>query len=177
MKELVSLALGFDLRGLLVTPTSNVVIQTFRGLFVAALAFIADFGVMWLATLAGIHYLVGHTIGFMIGVVVNYVLSVRFVFKEKAPICKTGEFSVYALVGLGGWGISTGMMWYLTEIVGLFYMVSKIFSTVVSFIWNFTVRKVTLYSNRSAHKQTVNIENVEEVGADSTVEQKEGGLL
>ena len=146
---MLQLALRFNLKGLLLTPTTNVVIQVFRALFVAGLAFIADAGLLWLLSLTGMHYLVCAAFGFVLGVIVNFVLSIKFVFKEKAPVGRQAEFLVYVLVGLGGFGITMGLMWFFTEIVGFHFMVSKLVTIVATFIWNFGIRKLTLYRKDS----------------------------
>ena len=145
MTEFIRLALKLDLKGLLVKPSSNVAIQAFRAFFVGGVAFIADAIVLWLLSLTGIHYLICAAFSFIIGVIVNYALSIKFVFKEKAPIGKSGEFAVYVVVSLVGLGLTLVLMWFFTEIVGLFYMVSKGIAALLAFAWNFTIRKVTLY--------------------------------
>ncbi|MDR0489117.1 MAG: GtrA family protein [Propionibacteriaceae bacterium] len=147
---MLRLVLRFDLKGLLLTPTTNVVVQVFRALFVAALAFIADAGLLWVLSLTGMHYLICAAFGFILGVIVNFVLSIKFVFKEKAPVGRRVEFLVYLLVGLGGFGITIGLMWFFTEIVGFHFMVSKLATIVATFIWNFGVRKLTLYRKDSS---------------------------
>jgi len=135
----------FSLRALLIEPSANVMIQAFRALFVGGIAFIADAAVLWTLSLTGLHYLICTVFGFLVGVGTNYILSVKFVFKEKAPLGKIGEVAVYILVGLIGLGLTVVFMWFFTEIVGLFFMVSRGVAALLVFAWNFTSRKVTLY--------------------------------
>lgn len=145
MKELVSLAVRFDIKGLLIEPSSNIAIQAFRGLFVGGIAFIADASVLWLLTVSGIYYLISAAISFIVGVMVNYALSIKFVFKEKASMGKIGEIVVYFVVSLIGLGLTIGLMWFFTEIAGFFYMASKGIAALLAFAWNFTARKIALY--------------------------------
>ena len=145
MKELIGLAFQLNIKGLLIEPSSNVTIQTFRALFVGLIVFVVDAGILWLVFLAGVHYLVSAAISFIVAVMLNYALSVKFVFKEKAIIGRAGEIAVYFVVSLVGLGLTLAIMWALTEIAGLFFMISKIIATLVSFSWNFTARKVILY--------------------------------
>ena len=147
MRELVSLALQFNFKGLLVEPSSNVAIQAFRALFVGAAAFIVDAGLLWLIHLTGIHYIISAVLSFIAAVMVNYYLSVKFVFKEKASVGKSGEIAVYFAVSLVGLLLTVGLMWFFTEIAGLFFMISKVISTLIAFSWNFSARKVMLYRN------------------------------
>ena len=140
---------ALNVRALLIEPSSNVMIQAFRALFVGGIAFIADAGLLWALSLTGLHYLICATFGFLAGVAVNYMLSVKFVFKEKAPIGKAGEIAVYILVGIIGLGLTVFFMWFFTEIIGLFFMVSRGIAAVLVFAWNFISRKVTLYRKRA----------------------------
>ena len=147
MKELISLALGLDFKGLLISPSHNVAVQAFRALLVGAIAFAADAGPLWLLSLTGMYYLICAVFGFIFGVIVNYALSTKFVFKEKASVGKTGEVAVYFVVSLVGLGLTIGLMWFFTEIVGFFFMLSKVIATLIAFGWNFTSRKFILYRN------------------------------
>lgn len=145
MKELLSLAFGFNFKGLLIESSSNIAIQAFRSLFVAVLSFIADAGILWIISLTGIHYLICAVLAFLVGIWVNYTLSVKFVFKEKASIGRAGEIAVYVIVGVVGLGLTLVFMWFFTEIVGLFFMMSRGIAALLTFAWNFISRKLFLY--------------------------------
>ena len=148
MKKWFSTARRFGLRGLLIRPTEDVTIQVFRALIIGGIAFIADAGPMWLLTLAGLHYLISGLIGFVLAVTVNYLLSVRFVFFQKASIGAGGEFSVYIAIALVGLVLTLLLLLFFTEIAGLFFMVSKVLATIIVFAWNFTARKLILYRKK-----------------------------
>lgn len=145
MKEFMNLIFRFNFKGLLIDPSTNVVIQAFRSLFVAALSFIADAGVLWIISLTGVHYLICTLFGFLVGVWVNYILSVKFVFKEKASIGRIGEIAVYVIIGAVGLGVTLLFMWLFTEVIGLYFMVSRGISAILTFAWNFISRKLLLY--------------------------------
>ena len=145
MRELIRLVLRFDIRGLFLIPSSNTAIQAFRALFVGLFVFVVDAGLLWLLYLVGLHYLIAATLAFTAAVMMNYFLSVKFVFKEKAAIGKSGEIAVYFIVSLVGLGLTVGLMWFFTEVAGMFFMISKVIATLLSFTWNFTARKLTLY--------------------------------
>ena len=147
MTELFKLALKFDLKSLFLKKTPNVAIQAFRGLFVGVIAFVADAGILWLLATMGIHYLAGAVFGFIFGVMVNYTLSVMFVFNKKASISRVGEIMLYFVISLVGLGLTIGLMWFFTEIAGLFFMISKAASALIAYAWNFTSRKLILYKN------------------------------
>ena len=139
-----------SIKNILLEPTANVALQVFRSLFVGGIAFVADAGLLWTLSLTGLHYLICAVFGFLLGVGVNYLLSVKFVFVEKAPVGKVGEMAVYVIVGVIGLGLTVLFMWFFTEIVGLFFMVSRGIAAILVFAWNFTSRKILLY--RGARK-------------------------
>ena len=151
MIEQANITVKLCFRGLFIEPTSNIVIQVFRSIFVGGIAFITDAGTLWLITLTGLYYLVSSIFGFIVGVMVNYYLSIKFVFKEKAPVGKLGEIVVYIIVSLFGLGLTVALMWFFTEIIGLFFMISKIIATLIAFIWNFSIRKIALYRKGSVN--------------------------
>jgi len=145
MKELLELMFKFKLRRLLIEPTRNTAIQAFRALFVGGVAFISDAGTMWALSLTGMHYLICAVFGFIVGVTVNFFLSILFVFPERAKISRVGEVAVYIVVSLIGLGITEALLWLFTDVAGLYFMISKGIAAVIAFGWNFTARKLTLY--------------------------------
>lgn len=138
----------FNLKELFLAPTKNVKLQVFRALFVGGIVFIADAGLLWLLHLTGLHYLICAVFSFIVAVMLNYYLSIHFVFFNKASFNKSGEIATYFVVSLVGLGLTVGLMWFFTEVAGLFFMLSKVIATLISFIWNFTARKVILYRER-----------------------------
>ncbi|MCM1379677.1 MAG: GtrA family protein [Prevotella sp.] len=131
--------------------TNNIVIQFFRYGIVGGAAFVADFGTLWFLTeLAGMHYLLSATAGFIVGLVLNYLISVRWVFTASAaqraasPRLRHFEFLCYALIGVIGLGLNSLILWLATDIVGIYYLASKLISAALVFIWNFLARRVLM---------------------------------
>ena len=121
--------------------------QFVRYFGVALVGLVVDFGTLVLLTsVFHVYYLVGATAGFVLGLVVTYVLSERFVF--TAPRVKNGyvRFLIFGLIGLVGLLLLDGIMWVLTDRLGLFYVWSKVGATVVVYIWNFFARR-TMYGS------------------------------
>ena len=89
-----------------------------------------------------LYYLISNILSFVLGLIVNYVLSKKFVFQEETNISKTKEFIIYAIIGVIGLGLDTLFVWLFTDITKMYYMLSKLISTAMVFIWNFGARKV-----------------------------------
>ena len=126
--------------------TNNAYIQFFRSTFVGAIATVADMGLLYILTdFAHIHYLISTGIAFILGTIVNYVLSIFWVFKEKKLKSKAAEFIIFSIIGVIGLLLNELFMWLFTDIAGLHYLLSKIIATIIVFLFNFLTRKKFLF--------------------------------
>jgi len=132
---------------LLFLRTSNdVKIQLFRYTLVGAAAFAVDFLSLWALTdFLNVYYLVSAAASFVAGLATNYLLSVRWVFRNRAIGNKGLEFSAFAIIGIVGLALNELIIWGLTERLSFHYLISKIISTVVIFLFNFFSRKYLLF--------------------------------
>ena len=147
MKELFGYIIKFDIKNLFKTPTTNTVIQFFRYVFVGGVAFLVDGGLLFLLEKIGLHYLVATVFAFIGGLVCNYILSKLLVFQDKKSNPRL-EFLIYGIIGVIGLGITEGLMYVFTDILGLYFMLSKIIVAIIVLIWNFLARKLILYKNK-----------------------------
>ncbi|HLO67890.1 MAG TPA: GtrA family protein [Holophaga sp.] len=137
------------LRGLFLGPTSDGRVQFFRYLFVGGGAFAVDFLTLWTLTAAGgLHYLLSAVFAFGAGLTFNYLLSVAWVFQDRALGSRRNEFLAFALIGVVGLGLTEAGLWVLAGKAGMDYRIAKIIATILVFAWNFTARKVLLFSGR-----------------------------
>ncbi len=130
---------------LLTGPTNDGRIQLLRYFFVGGGAFAVDFGLLYLLTEWGLYYLLSAALAFMTGLTVNYALSVKWVFQEHALHSRIVEFALFTAIGLVGLGLNETIIWMATELAGVYYLFSKIISTVAVFVWNFAARKYLLF--------------------------------
>jgi dolichol-phosphate mannosyltransferase len=56
----------------------------------------------------------------------------------------------FNLVSIGGLGIHMAILWFFTEVVGLFYLISAISAIAGAMLWNFTIN--TLWTWRAKPK-------------------------
>lgn len=112
---------------------------------VGVLAFAVDYGFLALFTeLLGISYLASATVSYVIGIVFNYQLSMRFVFTHREDMSLGMEFSLFFIGALIGLGINDVCMWVGVELLGIHYLVTKLFATAIVAMWNFITRKFFL---------------------------------
>ncbi|MCQ2455021.1 MAG: GtrA family protein [Clostridia bacterium] len=151
------------MKKLFIGDTTNGFIQFFRFCFVGFAATVAD-----MAAGISVRYFlnprfaldfsffslgrdsVSGAIGFIIGLAVNYLISVLWVFKRN-DISRVKEFSVFAVISIIGLFINTAII----EVLGIFilkqsgfvFIIKKIIATVFTMFWNFFARKLILYRN------------------------------
>ena len=174
LKEFLCLLFRFQTKDLFVTPTNNGFTQFFRFVFVGGIATVVD---LLTATLsyevfglqaAQLHLLgfdigalVANAFGFVVGLTVNYLLSVIFVFRYQ-NINRVKEFLSFAVIGIIGLGIKLVTVAVLErfaldlnqKVLGLIPMVTVVaaIGTIVAFVWNFVARKFGLYSKKNQER-------------------------
>ncbi len=135
-----------SLGSVLFGPTRNILHQFARYVMVGGLAFVIDFGSLYLFTeLARLYYLVSAAVAFMLGLVTNYSLSRLWVFDRRTLSSSYMEFLVFALIGVVGLGWNEVIIWFVVEKVHLHYLVAKLVSVGIVMFWNFGARKLVLF--------------------------------
>ena len=134
---------------LLFGETGNFLNQFARYLVVGGLAFIVDFGSLYLLTeFAGLHYLASAAVAFLLGLITNYLLSRVWVFDRRTMENTALEFLVFAVIGIVGLGLNEAIIWFVREKIHFHYMVAKVISSAIVLMWNFGARRSLLFSER-----------------------------
>ena len=124
-----------------------------RYLLVGGSAFLVDFGVLVLFNnilpeLFGYRLYIATALGFIAGLIFNYIFSILFVF-QTARDHITGRsfqsFMVFTLIGLIGLGLTELGMYAGTELLGIHYMLVKMIVTGIVLIWNYLGRKFFVF--------------------------------
>jgi putative flippase GtrA len=121
-------------------------VQVFRYFVVSAASLAVDFGTLALFTeVAGFHYLVSAALSYLCGLVFNYFLSVAWVFNVRRVENRSIEFGVFAIIGVAGMGINELLMWLFVDIFGIYYLVSRVISAGIGYVWKYYARKLILF--------------------------------
>ena len=133
-------------------PRKSLAGQFFRYLVTGGLAFVVDFGLFALCLYVfDWHYLLANLVGLVAGLVLNYTMSIVWVFtacKRTLEKQKTAEFLLFALVGIAGVGINQLLMYLMVDGICLNEMVSKMLAAVLVLMWNFGARKLLLFKKK-----------------------------
>ena len=136
----------------------NLLNQIIKFGIVGLFCFFIDFGITTgFTNLLGIHYLVSKFLGFVVSAVVNYLLSIKFVFTQKKEMDKKKEFSVFLILSAFGLLINEVVMYvcidgvyahspWLKELVsdGNMVALSSVLATGIVMVYNFISRKLFL---------------------------------
>jgi putative flippase GtrA len=99
-----------------------------------------------LASLGRWHYLLAASVAFVTGSVVAWVLSVRFVFQYRRYRSPAREFAYFAMIGAVGLVLNALVIAAVVESIGLHYLVGKACAAAVTFGFNYSLRKMLLFS-------------------------------
>lgn len=91
-----------------------------------------------------IHYLIASGMSFTISLCANYLLSMKYVFQGKEDISKKREFILFVFLSVIGLALNQVIMWFGVDVVGISYLIIKIFATGIVMVYNFVSRKILL---------------------------------
>ena len=115
---------------------------------VGVVATIVDYTLlMLLSQVVGIDAVVSAGISYCVSLVLNYLLSMRYVFSHRENLSRSREFVTFVVLSLIGFGLNQLVMWLGTRALGttgLAVTVTKAIATAIVMVWNFVSRKVWL---------------------------------
>lgn len=121
--------------------------ELLRYFLLSALALLADAACLTAAVeILGWHYLQGAVLGFIVGSIVAFWLSSEWAFREKSYQKWHSGFLVFSLIGLLGLGLNMALMWSFVQLLGVPYLAAKFMAALVSFLVNFLIRKLVLFT-------------------------------
>ena len=99
----------------------------------------------------------GSALGFTVSVIINYILSFKFVFERKEDLDRRKEFVVFLILSVVGLGLNQLIIWvcvgpvyggipFLQKVLNydLAYTGAKVIATAIVMVYNFVTRKIFL---------------------------------
>lgn len=126
----------------LTSKQEKLLVQIFRFGIVGVVATIIDFVFLYLfKEVCNFNVVVANTLSFVISVLYNYFASLTFVFDVNEEKSKSRNFIIFIICSVIGLGINDLIVWIITDILSIHYMISKVVATIVVMVFNFVTRK------------------------------------
>lgn len=109
---------------------------------VGVIATIIDFGLLYFLTdIVNVHYLISSVISFVVSLIFNYYLSIKWVFdvRKKQTVMDFLLFVFFSIIGLI---INEFILYFGVDLLNIYYMVCKIGATIIVMVYNFLSRKM-----------------------------------
>lgn len=131
----------------------KIIKEFIRYLLVGGTAFIVDFTLLYVFKtyvlyniVAGIY--ISTALGFVGGLIYNYVLSLLYVFesaKENHKGKDIRSFIIFTIIGVVGLILTELGMYVGVELFAINYLIVKVFVAGVVLIWNYGIRKILIF--------------------------------
>lgn len=120
----------------------KILLQIFKFVIVGGIAFTIDYLVLILCKeLLNINVLISAAIAFIISVIFNYILSIKWVFEVNEKNSEKRNFIIFIIFSIMGLILTEIIMWIGVNIFNFNYLVVKIIATIIVMIFNFVTRK------------------------------------
>lgn len=104
--------------------------------------------------------IVGTGIGFIIGLLFNYIFSIIFVFQEKGQSRTAKGFFIFTILAIGGLIIHLVGMYLGYDLLHINEWIVKTFFTLVVLIYNYITRKIFIFKPQ-VKAETINSTSIE----------------
>ncbi len=119
----------------------------FRRFFWAgSFAFCIDFFTLFFLTeIFKVNYLISNLVAVSLGVIISYLLCIKWVFNKRRYNRVALEFQIFVLLSIIGLILNESLLWSFVEVFKTHYLVAKIIVTLAIFVVNFFLKKVVLF--------------------------------
>ncbi|CAK0776014.1 membrane hypothetical protein [Gammaproteobacteria bacterium] len=111
-----------------------------------------------LAVVAGLNYLWINAVGFVVGTLLNYILSVRYVFQSGRRFARHQEIALIYLASVVGLLLNQGLIYFFSEVADFALLPAKLLTITSVFMWNYMVRKHGIFHPIPAPEEPPNVQ-------------------
>jgi putative flippase GtrA len=121
--------------------------EFFRYFIISFIALVVDIAIFsFCIRIFSISWFFSSVMSFLAGVITTYFFSIRFVFATRSlQDNPSKEISLFTLIGVFGLGITQVVLLVGIDWLGFVPEIVKLLAAVVSFIFNFLIRKLFLF--------------------------------
>jgi putative flippase GtrA len=121
-------------------------IKIFRYLIVGTIASIVDFSVLFtLVNFFSFHWFYSASLSFILATLVNYYLSITYVFSSGIKFKEREEFLLVFIMSIVGLTLNQLFIYILYKFVFLNLFYSKVITTGIVFFWNYSSRRYFIF--------------------------------
>lgn len=125
--------------------TEKLLLQIFKFGIVGGIAFVIDYVTLIICKeVFHLNTLISAAIAFTVSVVVNYILSIKWVFDVSGKHSGKRNFIIFIVFSLMGLGLTELIMWIGEDLLHISYLIVKIIATIIVMVFNFVTRKIFL---------------------------------
>ena len=122
--------------------TEHLFVQIFNFGIVGVVATVIDFVFLYFfRDMCHFPLIVSNTLAFCISVMYNYWASMTFVFDVSKSKSKKRNFILFIIFSVIGLMLNNVIVWFVSEKLSVYYLISKVIATVIVMIFNFVTRK------------------------------------
>ncbi|MBM3232518.1 GtrA family protein [Candidatus Pacearchaeota archaeon] len=93
----------------------------------------------------GVYYILASFIGFVLAVTNSFIMNTKFTFKRKIKEKTAERYTKFFVVSIIAAIVNLILLYIITEIFGVYYILSQLFATAGSLIINFMGNKLWTY--------------------------------
>ena len=117
--------------------------QIIKFAIVGGIATVIDFICLYIfKEFLNLNIILSNTLSFTISVIYNYIASIKWVFDVNKN--SKFQFIIFVILSVIGLLINNGILYLFTSYTEVYYLLSKVFATLVVMIYNFITRKIFL---------------------------------
>ena len=121
--------------------TSHGLVKLIRYGFVVAVTAPIDLGgYILLKSVFHFYYVLAATLSFTVSLIVNYLLSVAWVWTNHSGRQRHIDATIFGIIGIIGLGITDLVVYLFTDFAHLNYIISKLIAFTIVFFWSFSAR-------------------------------------
>ncbi|MBQ8039717.1 MAG: GtrA family protein [Lachnospiraceae bacterium] len=120
----------------------RLIVQFCRFASVGILSLMVDYGFMiFLTETTQLGYFRACAFSYTISIIVNYVLSMRYVFHVREDISKAKEASIFLGLSMVGLLLNQMAMWMRVDVLHIYYAMAKMLAAGMVTSYNFVSKK------------------------------------
>ncbi len=125
--------------------SKEMLLQFCRFASVGIISLAVDYGFMILLNeTTEMGYFRACAFSYTISILVNYVLSMRYVFRAREDLSIAKTVSIFLTLSLIGLGLNQMSMWLLVDVLNIYYAMAKILAALMVTGYNFLSKKTFL---------------------------------